>query len=308
MLELRRGVGNHELILASSPSASNLSSSPEDPLLADADIAFGQPLVSQLLALPGQRWVHLSSAGYTLYDRPDLRLVMQGSQSPLTTSSGVYDEPCAQHVLAMMMAFARQLPQSLLTQWKDRGWPAPERREHSFLLGGQTAVLCGYGEIGKRLAELLSPFQMKLIGVRRQPRGNESIPILGCDQLSRVLPEADHVINMLPSNNSTDGMFGSELFSQMKPGAYFYNIGRGATVHQDALLYALNCGQIAGAYLDVTTPEPLPVDSPLWSHPNCFITPHTAGGFKHEMHRLVEHFLMNLRRWESGESLANRVI
>ena len=97
-------------------------------------------------------------------------------------------------------------------------------------------------------------------------------------------------------------------FAATKPRSIFYNIGRGATVDQDSLLAALTSGHIRYAYLDVTDPEPLPNTHPLWGHPNCFITPHTAGGHVDEFERLAQHFLENLRRLEQGAPLANRVI
>ena len=226
----------------------------------------------------------------------------------LTTSSGVYDEPCAQHVLAMMMAFARGLPESLALQMTNRSWPAAERRCKSFLLNGQTALICGYGEIAARLCELLQPFGMKLIGVRRRSRGNESIQVIEESKLTEYLPRADHIINVLPANASTTGYFDSLRFEMMKEGAYFFNVGRGGTVDQDSLANALKSNRLAGAYLDVTTPEPLPADHALWSLPNCYITPHTAGGFNGEMIGLVDHFLENLQRFTSGVQLLNQII
>ena len=97
-------------------------------------------------------------------------------------------------------------------------------------------------------------------------------------------------------------------FAAMKRGAIFYNIGRGGTVDQGALLDALKSGRVRCAYLDVTDPEPLPPEHPLWAQPNCFITPHTAGGAVDEFDRLAQHFLANLRAFEAGATLTNRVI
>ena len=94
----------------------------------------------------------------------------------------------------------------------------------------------------------------------------------------------------------------------MKRGAYFYNIGRGATVDQNCLIQSLNSGALAGAYLDVMTPEPLPSDHPLWHAPNCLITPHSAGGFDAEMMSLVNHFLENLSRYSSNLPMLNRIV
>jgi phosphoglycerate dehydrogenase-like enzyme len=116
------------------------------------------------------------------------------------------------------------------------------------------------------------------------------------------------VINILPENAGTIRLFDRRRFGATKPGAVFYNIGRGTTVDQDALLAALNSGRLAGAYLDVTDPEPLPLDHPLWRAPNCFITPHTAGGRDDEFEQLVAHFLANLRRLQSGQPLLDRIV
>jgi phosphoglycerate dehydrogenase-like enzyme len=116
------------------------------------------------------------------------------------------------------------------------------------------------------------------------------------------------VINLLPANESTLGFFDAKRLGRLRSDAYFYNIGRGTTVDQIALSALLREGRIAGAHLDVMSPEPLPPNDPLWDTPNCFLTPHTAGGFRGEMTRLVEHFLENLRRFQANEPLLNRVI
>jgi phosphoglycerate dehydrogenase-like enzyme len=169
--KLSQSVRPHRLLYASEMSSLNLAVSPPDAQLAEADIAFGQPDVEQIFGSSKLRWIHLTPAGYTAYDREDLRRHLQSRGIALTNSSGVYDEPCSQHVVAMMMAFARQLPASMKTQWSTKDWPAEKRRYESFLLNGQTAILFGFGEIATRLCELLAPFRMNLIGVRRRVRG-----------------------------------------------------------------------------------------------------------------------------------------
>jgi phosphoglycerate dehydrogenase-like enzyme len=116
------------------------------------------------------------------------------------------------------------------------------------------------------------------------------------------------VVNLLPGNAGTDRFFTAARLLACKPGATFYNIGRGTTVDQEALRAALTAGRLAGAYLDVTDPEPLPPEHPLWATPGCFITPHTAGGHRDETERLVEHFLDNLLRYLQGQPLRDRVI
>lgn len=306
--ELRDGIGRHRLVFSSTPPTGNLAGSAPDPELNHADVALGQPDPQQILTLPRLRWVHLTSAGYTRYDRGDVRAAFASRGAALTNSSAVYAEPCAEHVCAMMLALARRLPQCLLDQSTTRPWHAAEHRIRSYVLAGQSAVIVGYGAIGRRLVELLGPLRMDLTCVRRKPSGDEPVHVVPQDRLNDVLPTADHVINILPENSGTVGLFDFARNQLIKKGAIFYNIGRGTTVIQDALLASLRSGRLAGAYLDVTDPEPLPPDHPLWSEPNCYITPHTAGGRADEFERLVRHFLDNLKRFDSGRELIDRVV
>lgn len=278
--------------------------------LAEADIAFGQPDETSVISSTRLQWVHITSAGYTRYDRDDVRHALQKRGALLTNSSHVYDEPCAQHAFAFLLSLARQLPQALHLQQTDRAWQSGPLRADSFLLNSQTILFLGYGAIGRRLAELLAPLKMRVIALRRSlpthPEEN-GVEVIGEASLAEALGQADHVMNVLPESSSTQGFVTADRLAQCKPGAFFYNIGRGATVDQTALIAALQSGQIGAAYLDVTTPEPLPPTDPLWSAPHCFITPHSAGGHKGEAERLVRHFLTNLRAWETGQTLVDRV-
>jgi phosphoglycerate dehydrogenase-like enzyme len=176
------------------------------------------------------------------------------------------------------------------------------------LLRHQRAVILGYGAIAERLVEMLAPFQMEVVALRRTPRGGEAVPLISEEELPAALAAADHVINILPENAGSVGFFDSVRFGQMKSGSVFYNIGRGTTVDQTALYNALKSGHLAAAWLDVTQPEPLPDDHPLWRLENCFITPHTAGGHGDEPLLLVNHFLENFRRFVEGKALLDRVI
>ena len=277
-----------------------------DPALAEADVAFGQPEADQCASCARLLWVHLASAGYTTFASDDIRAQLIARGIPLTNSSLVYDEPCAQHALAFMLAEARQLPGSIRDQATTHAWNTPPTRAASFLLKGQTVLLVGYGAIAKRLAELLAPFGLHLVGFRRRPRGDEPIEVRPMAELAEWLPRADWVIDILPAANDTAGFFDQPKFVAMKPGASFMNIGRGATVDQTALLAALR-SHLRSAYLDVTSPEPLPLEHPLWSAPSCFITPHVAGGHEDECDRLVALFLANLDHYQRGLPLAGRV-
>lgn len=287
--------------------AGDLSSDEANEALRECDVAFGQPDANTLMSSTRLGWVHVSSAGYTSFDRDDFRDFLQNRGAQMSNSSDVFAEPCAQHVLAMMLADARQLLPAYKSQLSDQAWQSGERRAGSYLLNGRVLIL-GFGAIARRLVELLAPFDLNISALRRHPTGDEGIPIVDEDEVERALGEADHVVNILPDSDSTRGWMNSARFAQMKRGARFYNIGRGATVDQSALLHALQSGALEMAYLDVTDPEPLPNDHPLWSAPNCFITPHTAGGHKGEDERLVRHFLRNLRAFERGEALVDRVV
>jgi phosphoglycerate dehydrogenase-like enzyme len=260
------------------------------------------------MSLQKLRWVHLTSAGYARYDRDDLRAALRARGTVLTNSSMVYAEPCAEHVFAMMLALARRLPPCVADQITSRAWHAAGHRIRSKVLVGQTALIVGYGAIGRRLAELLAPLRMNVIAVRRRPAGDEGVRVVPEDQLDALLPQADHVINILPENSGTLRYFHATRLASIKPGGVFYNIGRGTTVDQEALRAGLESGTLAAAYLDVTDPEPLPPDHLLWRTPNCFITPHTAGGRDDEFETLVGHFLGNLSRFERGEMLMDRVV
>lgn len=274
---------------------------------SEADVAFGQPDPQQLVASNRLRWVHITSAGYTRYDTDAVRAALRERGILFTNSSHVYDAPCAQHVLAMMLADARQLPSCYESQRSDHGWPNGPRRAASYLLDGQTVLLLGLGAIGQYLIRLLQPFDMKIIAVRRNVQPQDGIDVVDESALDDVLPRADHVVNVLPESPSTMGFVDAARFARMKPGVRFYNIGRGKTVDQDALLKVLLTGQVGAAYLDVTDPEPLPPDHALWTAPNCTITPHSGGGHQGERLRLVQHFVRNLRAFEYGEPLIDEV-
>jgi phosphoglycerate dehydrogenase-like enzyme len=134
--------------------------------------------------------------------------------------------------------------------------------------------------------------------------------VISEEKLSTTIAQADHIINLLPENESTMNYVNTRRLGWCKPGARFYNLGRGVTVDQAALLEALESGRLGAAFLDVTTPEPLPPAHPLWRAPHCFITPHSAGGRHDQDEQLARHFLKNLAAFERGElaALADRVI
>ena len=305
---LTESVRGHSLVLSDKRNKSVLTAGQRDPALLEADIAFGQPDPVDCVESRSLRWVEVSSAGYTRYDTPAFKDGMRAKGSAFTNASQVYADACSEHVLAMMLALARQLLPSYAGQMGKRDWPYHERRNQSRLLTGETVVLLGFGSIGRRLAELLAPFKGKIYAVRRQLHSEKGVHIVSEADLTKVLAEADHVVNVLPENESTRNYVNARRIGCFKRGARFYNIGRGATVDQNALIDGLQSGTIGAAYLDVTVPEPLPPEHPLWSAPNCYITPHTAGGRDNVNLELVRHFLANLAAFEKGAQLTDRVL
>lgn len=305
---LVEGIRGHKLVFSQHASASVLDAGQPDPALATADIAFGQPDVAQCLANARLRWVEVTTAGYTRYDTPEFREAFRERGSVFSNVSEVFADPCAQHVLAMMLALGRQLLPSYHDQITDHAWHYAERRYHSRMLTGQTVLMLGFGAIGRRLAELLAPFGMTLIAVRRQVRSERGVRVIPEEHLSAALGEADHVVNILPDNAATLNYVNQRRLSCCKRGARFYNVGRGTTVDERALIEALRSGRLGAAYLDVVQREPLPPDHELWTLPNCFITPHTAGGRHDQDTAIVKHFLRNLDAFAHGRAMVDRVV
>ena len=307
---LTQGVAaaGHRLIHSPKASASVLAAGTADPTMNEADIAYGQPDLADTMRLTRLRWVALSTAGYTRYDTPEFRAAMQARGTPVTSASGVFADPCAQQMLGCMLALVRNLPVQLRNQDGPRDWRYLEDRFTATVLTGQNVLLLGFGAIGKRMAELLAPFGCKVTAYRRTPRGDEGVSIVTDTGLSAALAAADHVVDLLPDSSATQRFMSAARFAAMKRGARFYNVGRGTTVDQDALIAALKSGQVGAAYLDVMEPEPLPPAHPLWSAPNCYLTCHIGGGRREQDEELARHFLTNLLRFEKNEPLIDRII
>jgi len=304
---LRKETSAHRLITSPRTSKSNLAAGDRDPSALDADILYGQPDIQDILASPVVKWVQLTSAGYTRYDKPDILNAIKAKGIAFCNASSLYDEPCAQHVVAMLLSLARALPQAAIDQ-QHASWNYLPLRGQSFLLRGQKVAIAGYGAIAKRVVELLTPYHLDITAFRRSVRGDENCRTLPIDQIDVHLPQAEIVMNLLPLSASTTRFFSAARFAKFRTGAVYINIGRGDTNDQDALVASLKSGKLTHVYLDVTSPEPLPKNHALWTTPNCHITPHTAGGTFDEPNRMLEHFLGNLRRFERGEAVVDRVV
>ncbi len=303
---LRDGTKSHKLLISEEPD-DVLSVGKPDERLTEAEILFGQPDPGSIIASSKAKWIHLSSAGYARYDHESFKDWLKTHSTVFTNSSSVFDEPCAQHLMGWILADCRLFYPAYDNQKEAKAWPQNKLREQMRLLTNQTILILGYGSIGRRLTELLAPYKVRIIGFKRTPLHVSGVEIIGLTDLPQALGRADHVVNILPESTSTEKFVNSKLFQRFKPGARYYSIGRGTTTDQRALEDYLRSGHLAAAYLDVTDPEPLPPDHPLWSVPHCYITPHSGGGHDDESSRLVEHFLANLRHFEQGKPLTNQV-
>jgi phosphoglycerate dehydrogenase-like enzyme len=182
----------------------------------------------------------------------------------------------AESLLGMMLHFSRRLDLAL----EDRRLRLYRREEYSGArrLAGQTALIVGYGPLGRECARLLKAVGLRVLGVKRDPAVDPAPAdaVFPAEQLHSLLAEADHVVVTLPSDTGTDHLFSDAAFAAMRPTAALYNLGRGNAVDEAALVRALAGSKLAHAFLDVFESEPLPADSPLWSAPNLAFTPHAS--------------------------------
>jgi phosphoglycerate dehydrogenase-like enzyme len=268
------------------------------PAEAEALVWFGalepERLAPVLAEAPRARWVQLPWAGVEPY--ADLL----GPERLWTCGKGVYAEPVAEHVLALLLAGLRELPaRAQATAWGRQGG--------SSLFDGRVTVLGG-GGITEVLLRLLAPLRCRITVVRRSA---DPLPgadrVVGPDALHDVLPGADAVVLALALTDDTDGVIGAEELRRMERHAWLVNVARGRHVVTDDLVRALDEGWIGGAALDVTEPEPLPEGHPLWGRSNCVVTPHTANTLEMARPHLEERIRENVRRFAAGEELIGRV-
>lgn len=259
---------------------------------------------------------NLASAAQNL---PDLRLVQSlmagvdhimkagfGDGVQIASGSGLHSATVTEHTLALLLSLVRRLPEARLAQ---------EQHEWSRELGGiqelhpegrittlldARVLIWGFGEIGQHLAPVLKALGAEVTGAARSAGERAGFPVIAEEDVLGALPETDVLICVLPATDATERAIGAEVFEALPDHAIVVNVGRGTTLDQDTLLAALEDGRIGSAAIDVTDPEPLPSDSPLWDAPRLLITPHGAGG------RPVgasERIAENLRRLDAGEEL-----
>jgi phosphoglycerate dehydrogenase-like enzyme/glyoxylase-like metal-dependent hydrolase (beta-lactamase superfamily II) len=275
--------------------------------VADADAIIGAATPELLAAGSRLRWVQVGSAGVEDY----LEIPRLGSGKVLLTNGQKLTSPeIAEHVMALVRALARGLSHAFAAQ-AEGAWERSEITDAAPLirLRGKTMLVVGLGGIGTEVARLASAAEMRVTGIRSSSRSGPSfVDRVGLTaELPDFAAEADVVVNCLPLTPETTGLFDAGLFAIMKPTALFINVGRGGTVDTDALVAAVEEGLIAGAGLDVTEPEPLPPEHPLWRAPNVIITPHYAARSDADRERFWLLFRENLRRFVAGKPLLSVV-
>jgi phosphoglycerate dehydrogenase-like enzyme len=258
-----------------------------------------------LAAAERLRWVQAWSAGVDRY--MGLTRLVENDQIVMTNMKGVHGPAIAEHTFAMLLFMTRDLG-AFREMQKSSSWNRGAS-DRMTALAGRTMLVVGMGGIGSEIARRAHGFDMRVLATVRTKRdAPEYVDELGNNSdLDRFLGEADVVIVALPLTEETRGLFDKRRLSRLKKGAWFINIGRGKIVDTGALLEVLESGQLAGAGLDVTDPEPLPEDHPLWSRDDVIITPHVSARAEITGERRWEVIRENMRRFSAGEELINAV-
>jgi phosphoglycerate dehydrogenase-like enzyme len=310
-LLVSRWVERHyaEALDAAAPGAARVVIGPEgvagDPARCDVAFFSGdffpdrvRDFILALRDAKDLRWMHSFSAGV---DNPFFtRLRERGVR--VTTSSGANAVPIAQTAIWYLLALSRGAE-----RWRDaqarKAWERHEVRE----LEGATLGVVGLGPIGCEVARLGAALRMRVVGVRRTPRGDEPCETWPLGRLDELLPLCDALVLALPLTPDTHHLLDARRIAALPGGALFVNVGRGSLVEEPALVEALVEGRLGGAGLDVFEIEPLPEASPLWTLPNVIVTPHNAGDAPGNLHRATAIFVDNLARWRRGDALRNEV-
>ncbi len=276
--------------------------------LPDTDIFVGYSLrPEQLRDAKKLKWIHSTAAGVAQLMYPELR----ESGIMVTNPSGIFSVPMAEHTMGLLLSLARNFPDSVRGQDRER-WSQQEiwdKPQHLTELNEKVLLIVGYGSIGREVARRAKAFDMRVWGVTRSGKGEQTHleKIFAASQLFEALPGADYVLICAPETAETKRLIGAAEIAKMKCGARLINVGRGSLLDEEALVQALEVGALGGAALDVAATEPLPAESPLWKAPNLFLTPHTSGVSDRLWDRQATVLIELLERWFEGRELFNRV-
>ena len=276
--------------------------------LADCDIAYTWILNKDEAAkAPNLKWVHTSAVAVETLCLDELF----ARSVAISNTRGVQAVPIAEHVIAVTLALAKQIPFVVENQLHAR-WAQNEFMDERlpWLLKGRTLGLVGVGTIGSEIAKRAEAFGMRVIALRRRPAygtiGHVE-RVYGKEELDLFLGQCQVLVICAPLTPETHSLIGATQFAQLPKGAVVINVGRAKIIDTDALIAALKAGHLAGASLDVFPQEPLPPEHPLWKTPNVILTPHTSGFRKGHWDEVVELFGDNLDRFLRGEPLKFRI-
>jgi phosphoglycerate dehydrogenase-like enzyme len=287
---LRARLDDHTVRYAETPAE-------ERRAIADADVVTGPRIDTDLLERADE--IDLFACAYAGYGHLPLDALADAGVE-LTNAAGVHAPNAAEHAIGAMLAFARGFHEASRAET----WQPHSPGE----LAGSIATIVGLGAIGSAIAERLDAFDVHTLGVRRSPeQGGPTDEVFGQEQLHETLARTDYLLLCCPLTEETRGLIGEAEFGTLSPDAVLVNIARGAVVDTDALVRTLRRGRLGGAALDVTDPEPLPDDHPLWGFDEVLITPHTAGATPAYYDRLADIVAENVRRLADGRPLRNRV-
>ena len=296
---------------------------PETAAYATARVLYAGNPPRDLARAPALAWVQVHMAGVNaLHDHP----LYTASTVAITTTSGVHAATIAEYAITALLALAHRVPR--MVQWQATGgWPPDLDRWPLFVpseVRGATLGIIGYGSIGRELARIAkTAFAMRVVALKRDPSARKdtgyalpgtgdpdgALPDawLGPKQLDELLAQADVVVLAAPLTAETRGLIGARELAAMKPSAYFINVGRGASLDEEALAQALGDGRIAGAAVDVFAKEPPPRGHRLYRAPNVLLSPHVSGFMPSYDDKCTDLFAENLRRWLAGLPLLNLV-
>ena len=268
----------------------------------DSDILFGRFPADMIKDVKNLKWLQLPSAGINGFTDDS---IYPNNDVILTNASGAFGVTIAEYQVMMLLMMMRMAPQYLegqkIARWKNLGAVRS--------IFGSRILVVGTGNLGGEFAKRVKAFGAHVVGIRKN--GNQILE--GFDEMHNIadldeqLKLADVIALNLPGTNDTEGLMTKERIAMLKEDAILMNVGRGTAIDQDALNEALRDGKIAGALLDVTNPEPLPAEHPLWTAPNCLVTPHVSGNYslQYTCEVLLDIFENNLKKFAKGEKLDN---
>lgn len=267
-----------------------------EPYIADVDVlmCFSPPMADHVVRdAPNLKWIQTLGTGVdNVVDLPSLN-----KEVVVTNVRGIHGAPVSEATIAYMLSLARDMPRSAHAQdrcaWER--WP-------SQLLAGKTVGILGVGLIAEYLAPICKALGMTVIGITGSPRPTPSFDrMVKRDNLVSIAPELDFLVALIPMGAETRNIVGEKVFKAMKPSAYLVNVARGGVVDEEALLKALQAGEIAGAGLDVFAQEPLPPESPLWKTKGITIFPHLGGYSEGYEHRAMPTLAGNMEKYLAGD-------